>query len=262
MVSPWFWVASSRFFVSSWFWVFFSHRSRHTDNCHPFHPDNFHLSSFDSRPTQDQGICTRRLSRRWACLQACCFPDSTGSDGEKKKQARLFIRVQLRLCTVACFLCLACMLCAPLPSTMLPATRHPKNKEVHSCRARPFAMQRTSTENIARVLGLDTKPQGDRNSSSHCRACPSSSEDVRPPRSLAMQLHPLQLRRPPRGVHRQLALAWELRLHHLLHPRRGSPPPRPRHCISDIINSSKEPQRGHSHSKPPAPLAVLQSWCP
>ena len=122
--------------------------------CHPGlgffstdHDTHRQLSSFPPRQ-----LSFVILSRRWACLQACCFPDSTGSDGEKK-QARLFIRVQLRLCAVACFLCLACMLCAPLPSTMLPATRHPKNKEVHSCRARPFAMQRTSTGNIARVLG-------------------------------------------------------------------------------------------------------------
>ena len=45
-----------------------------------------------------------------------------------KKQARLFTSVQLRFCTVACFLCLACVLCAPLPSTMLHATRQPKTK--------------------------------------------------------------------------------------------------------------------------------------
>ena len=51
VVSSWFWVVSSRFLVSSWFEFPTDHD---TDNCHPFHPDNFHLSSFDfaadSRP--------------------------------------------------------------------------------------------------------------------------------------------------------------------------------------------------------------------
>ena len=37
----------------------------------------------------------------------------------------------------------------------------------------------------------------DRNGSSHCRASPSARGDVRPPRSRVMQLHRLQLRRPP-----------------------------------------------------------------
>ena len=127
----WRWFHPGLGVVSSWFWVF-SYRSRHTDNCHPFRPATFICHPLTSRPTQDQGICN---------LANCNYKETLTQMG--------------------------------LPSSVLfprlHKNRHPKNKEVHSCRSRPFAMQRTSTENIARVLGLDTKPQGGRNSSSHCR---------------------------------------------------------------------------------------------
>ena len=143
-----------------------------------------------------------------------------------------------------------------------------KNKEVHSCRARPCAMHRTSIEKSHVFWFWDTKPQGDRNSSSHCRACPSFSEDVCPPRSLAMQLHRLQLRRPPR-----VCIGYWLWRGNCVSTTCCTRDGDLRRLVaSDLQDASrlsrlwkqffsKEPQRGHSLSKPP-PLAVLQSWFP
>ena len=195
VVSSWFWVVSSWFHPGVTLVLDFCPTEHDTHTTVILSTQTtFICDPLTSRPTQDQSICNlancnnRRLPRRWACLQACCFPDSTGSDGEKNKQdcsesSCVFVQSHAsyvwHVWSVFRF---------RQPCCLQPDTQ--KTKKCTSCRARAFAMQRTSTENIARVLGLDTKPQGDRNSSSHCRVCPSSSDDVRPQRPLAMQLHP------------------------------------------------------------------------